>query len=279
MAGDRIESRAFDEDCEWPIVNQFLWQNGREVDRFDLPIPTDPIASGLWFGDGLFETMLVIQGEIFARDRHMARFHSGLERLKLIAPSFDEGLHRARDWLGGETGRIRLIFTSDGEQFIIAREHQIPVNAIKLLRFPFPIDSDSPLSGIKTLSYGFNTLALRFARSQGADDAILINHRNEVTESSLANLVAWDGEVWLTPPLNCGGLPGVTRELLIEFFGVVERVLSVDDLREMKALALTSSLRDLQVISEFEGLTYPPEMEVDRLRERFTNWRAQNLNP
>ncbi len=50
-------------------MSDFLWQNGARVDRLNLDVSTDRLRSGFWLGDGLFETMLVSDGEIFAKTK------------------------------------------------------------------------------------------------------------------------------------------------------------------------------------------------------------------
>lgn len=260
-------------------MSEFIWQNSRIVERLEIPTPKDPFAAGLWLGDGLFETMLALQGALFARRRHIERFEISAQKLGIEVKDFDQGLEAALSWLDGGIGRVRLTQTSDGQVFIFAREYKFPTNPLKIVLYPEVVAKASSFSGIKSLSYGLNSVALRFARSQNADDVLFENERGEIMESSLANLLAWDGDHWWTPALSSGCLPGVTRQLLIEFFGVRERGLSVRDLLEMQALALTSSLRGVQPVSHFQGVSYSFDGEADRLRQDFANWREQNLNP
>lgn len=261
------------------MTNEFLWQNGRRVERFEVPTSVDPSASGLWLGDGLFETMLALKGRIFARKRHIARFQLATQKLHLDLHDFEDGLDAAERWLNGRNGRIRLTQTSDREIFVFAREHQISNRSVELILYPDPVDFPGALSGIKSISYGVNAMALRFAKSHGADDVIFTNRRGEVTESSLANVLVWDGSTWWTPALTSGCLAGVTRELLIEFFGVKEREINVEELVRSEGLVLSSSLRGVQPVSKFQEISYGLQGEVDRLRQDFANWRVQNLNP
>jgi branched-subunit amino acid aminotransferase/4-amino-4-deoxychorismate lyase len=162
---------------------------------------------------------------------------------------------------------------------IASRTHEIPESALRLTLYPYPKNQDSILAGVKTLSYGENAHSLRYAQENGFDDVLFLNQRGEVSESALANLLLFDGSRWWTPPLSSGALPGVTRELLIAHFEVGERTLSQRDLVEMKAMALTSSLRDIQAISKFEEHSYLALNEVDRLRRDFQTWRRAKVDP
>jgi para-aminobenzoate synthetase/4-amino-4-deoxychorismate lyase len=75
------------------------------------------------------------------------------------------------------------------------------------------------------------------------DDVILCNERGEVTETTIANLaVHLDGR-WWTPALPCGLLPGVERGRLIDVGELAERVITVDEVRRARRLAVINSLR------------------------------------
>ncbi len=262
-------------------MSEFLWQNGARVERLLLNLPTDRAQSGFWLGDGLFETMLVSEGEIFAKERHLRRLAESMIRLGIAGKTseFVEGLDAATSWIAGECGQIRLTLLSSQEYIITARRHVIPSESLKLVHYPYPKNERSVLAGLKTLSYGENGAALRYAREREVDDVIFTNTSGFVTESALANLLLWDGSSWWTPSLGSGCLAGLTRELLMEFFEVKEGDFKIDDLREMQALALTSALRDVQPVSHFQGHSYSGLSEVGRLREQFQDWRAKNPHP
>jgi para-aminobenzoate synthetase / 4-amino-4-deoxychorismate lyase len=83
----------------------------------------------------------------------------------------------------------------------------------------------------------------RARRHPNADDVVLVNQRGEVTETARANLaLCLDGH-WSTPPLGSGLLPGVERARSLAEGRLVERVLSVEDLRRADRVATLSSLR------------------------------------
>ena len=81
---------------------------------------------------------------------------------------------------------------------------------------------------MKTTSYAENVLALRYAHERNAAEAILANSVGELCEGTGSNVFVGVGGQLLTPPLDSGCLPGITRELLIEWLGdVVERPLPI----------------------------------------------------
>ena len=76
-----------------------------------------------------------------------------------------------------------------------------------------------------------------------ADDVLLINERDEVVETTIANLLYRLDNRWYTPPLTSGGLPGIGRQALVADHTVNERVLPLDELPECAEFAVVNSLR------------------------------------
>jgi len=100
----------------------------------------------------------------------------------------------------------------------------------------------SPLARVKSLNYLDNILARREAAENGADDAILLNTRGRVAETTIANLFALiDGRV-VTPSVAEGALPGIARGLILERLEVAERPLTLAELRRAGEIVLTNSL-------------------------------------
>ena len=84
-------------------------------------------------------------------------------------------------------------------------------------------------------------------------------------------------EGWITPPLSSGCLPGITRRLLIENFGIVERQVDLSDLPSARAIAVTSSLREIQSVEEVDGKIFPNSRETEVLSAQFHSWILGNL--
>ena len=81
------------------------------------------------------------------------------------------------------------------------------------------------------------------ARRPDADTVLLWNERGEITEGTEANVVLELHGVRVTPPLECGLLPGVLREELLERGEIREQVVLKDDLPRVDRIWLISSLR------------------------------------
>jgi len=83
----------------------------------------------------------------------------------------------------------------------------------------------------------------RRERRPDVDEVVLVNDRSEVTESTIANLAVRLGDVWVTPPIDAGLLPGTYRSVLLREGALIERPVTVDVFRGAEELALLSSVR------------------------------------
>jgi branched-subunit amino acid aminotransferase/4-amino-4-deoxychorismate lyase len=114
------------------------------------------------------------------------------------------------------------------------------------------------LRHFKSFAYLPKYLANREARQAGYDDAVLTNERDEICELSFSNLFVLPRgtDTWLTPPLDSGCLPGITRAALLAsgLMSVREACLSEKDLRTCRAAIATNSLRGIMAISRIEGI-------------------------
>jgi para-aminobenzoate synthetase/4-amino-4-deoxychorismate lyase len=108
----------------------------------------------------------------------------------------------------------------------------------------------------KTTHRPLYAAAFEAAAQAGLGDVIFLNLSGEVTEGAISNLfIEKDGQ-WLTPPIECGLLPGVFRRHLLETRPTVaERVLSLEDLRQADAVYLANAVRGLRRVAiDWESL-------------------------
>ena len=85
----------------------------------------------------------------------------------------------------------------------------------------------------------------REERPDGIDEALMLNERGELCEGTITNVFVTreDGQI-VTPPLSCGLLPGIQREIALEN-GALEAVVTVDMLKTAKAIHMGNSLRGM----------------------------------
>jgi para-aminobenzoate synthetase / 4-amino-4-deoxychorismate lyase len=192
----------------------------------------------------LLETMRLHEGLVVRREQHLARAaraaaHFGFRWDAAAAgQALDEAVaaHSSGVW------RLRLLIADSGAATTMCTEHADDERVWRVALAPEPVDSGDERLRHKTTRRDLYTRAR--ATRPDADDVVLWNERGEVTEATIANIVAELDGTWYTPPLSCGLLPGVFRAAVLEADMVRERVLTKDDLRRATRLWLINSLRE-----------------------------------
>ena len=127
-----------------------------------------------------------------------------------------------------------------------------------MVTVPWPRNEHGALAGLKTTSYAENVVALARAAEHGASEALFANTAGDLCEGTGTNVFyVLDGEL-RTPTLVSGCLAGVTRALLLEWYGGRETDAPVEVLREASEIFLVSTTRDVQAVTrcddrELEG--------------------------
>jgi para-aminobenzoate synthetase / 4-amino-4-deoxychorismate lyase len=176
-------------------------------------------------------------------DGHLLRLEESARRFGfryLRAPLID-ALHRTVDRPDRRPLRVRLILGRDGSSRVTAHEIVDEPPVVRVAISADPIDSRDALRFHKTTRR--EPYQQRLAEHPGCDDVLLLNERGELTESTIANLVVSIGGRLLTPPLECGLLPGVLRAELLRRGEIVEQPLMPSDLPRAESLWLISSVR------------------------------------
>ena len=229
---------------------------------------------GFTLGDGLFETLLVRDGRPRLVHAHLERLGQGAAQLAIPLPGSADALaallqETAQRNRMGE-GSLRLTLTRGvaarglwpedlGTPTLVivpgpGRPHFEPLDVV--VARSTCRNERSPLSRIKSLNYLDGILARQEALGRGADEAILLNTRGELTEAAIANLfLQMDGE-WLTPPVRDGVLPGVMRGQLLARGFAREATLTPAAGERAEAALLTSSL-SLRPVRTWEGRSLP----------------------
>jgi para-aminobenzoate synthetase/4-amino-4-deoxychorismate lyase len=177
-------------------------------------------------------------------DHHLRRMASSAAYLGFPPPV--EARAMVLDAVAGVTGSARLRLVLHLDALLEVELHPLieeggPGEPLVLCIDPEPVDSRDVSLFHKTTDR--RRYDERTSRHPLADDVILVNERGEVTETTRANLLIQQDSQWVTPPLDCGLLPGVGRALLLESGRVVERVVTEAELRNSDGLATVSSLR------------------------------------
>ncbi|MDQ6526862.1 aminotransferase class IV [Nocardioides sp. LHD-245] len=243
-----------------------VWINGRLLS--DPTAPAVPVTDhGLTVGDAVFEAVKVVHGRPFALRRHLDRLARSARGLGLEGLDLDDVRRGVAAVLDGDLlalGRLRITVTGGNAPLgsgrgadpltviVVAAPMQPAPETTAVITVPWPRNERGPLAGLKTTSYAENVVALAAAREKGASEAVFGNLAGNLCEGTGTNVFyVVDGEV-RTPTLSSGCLAGVTRALVLEWFGARE----VDEPMEAAAAAdeifLVSTTRDVQGVHRWD---------------------------
>ncbi|MGH3787067.1 MAG: aminodeoxychorismate lyase [Pseudonocardiaceae bacterium] len=266
--------------------------NGGVVDPDAALLRADDL--GVLRGEGVFETVLVIDGLAVELEAHLARLARSAAMLELPAPDLPAWRACAQKvidaWDGGSEMVLRLILTRGTEPQAFARgtgyalgtavsptvlaQRRDGVAAVTLTRGTAPDLADQApwlLLGAKTLSYATNMAAIRHAERLGAQDAVFVAADGSVLEGPTSTVVIAQGTSLRTPPAELGILAGITQAALFraaEMAGWQVRVepLQVADLHAAEGVWLCSSVRLVTRVHTLDGHPLPDAGLTDTLR-------------
>jgi len=256
--------------------------NGRVSDQEHATISV--FDHGFLYGEGVYETLRTYNGQPFLFDRHMRRLRRSADRLALGVPlsddqigaRFRETIDAAR--LPGEA-YIRILVTRGVGELtydpaacptpsivVIVKPHVSPApeiftRGVRVSLVPVMRNHPSSVSpAIKSNNLINNALAMQHAVREGAFEGVMRNYRGELAELTQSNLFIVKNGAALTPPIDAGLLPGITREFLFELgaehgIAVNEAVLRDEDLLGADEAFLTSTTRELVPIVKVDDRT------------------------
>jgi branched-subunit amino acid aminotransferase/4-amino-4-deoxychorismate lyase len=249
MGRDCVESKAIDFNCIWGVGMKLL-VNGKVVSE---PLSL-PFSLSFIRGDGLFETILGLDEKIIAWQRHYERLAKSAEKLLIAIPAkidIEVGINQLLKGVIGKS-RIRVAALADGNWMVVVEVAESSDKLPSLIKMNQVINSNSPLSGVKSISYGQSMLAVRTAQARGYSDGVYLNQNGDVVETGSANIIILKDGKFITPAIETGCLPGITRQILIKDFAVTEGLFTWDQLLESDGVFLCSSIRLLTPVSKVE---------------------------
>ncbi len=250
-----------------PDLGVVSWVDGAIVPPGEAAIR--PEDKGL-VGDGVFEAIKIVDGQPFALRRHLERL---LVSARPLGLAIDLDVVRAgvADVLATDVARgprawLRITVTAGpsgmakgaapiAPTVMVATAPMAPWGpSANVVVVPWCRNDRGALTGLKTLSYLENGMAVRHAFAHDADEGIFANTRGNLCEGSGTNIfVVHDGRL-VTPPISAGCLAGITRGLLLEWLQeVVEADLPIDVLETCDEAFLTSTSRDVHPIGAVDG--------------------------
>jgi 4-amino-4-deoxychorismate lyase len=246
------------------------------------PGDTLPVTDrGLLYGDGLFETLAVIDGRPCLWHRHLARLRDGCERLGIAVP--DAATLRREAWsLTAQSPRavLKIIITrGSGGRGYRPPEAAQPRRVLMLSDWPdWPAAwaeqgvrvrlcdarvADSPMvAGLKHLGRLEQVLARAEWRDPAIAEGLMLDGRGHLIEATQSNLFLERAGQLITPELSRAGVAGVLRGLILDLAAaagspVLERRVVPEDLPQADALYLSNSLIGVWRVAALADHSYP----------------------
>lgn len=260
-----------------PDLSDLVWLNGSLVAADQARI--DPADRGFLLGDGVFETIRVTSKHAVWLDDHLDRLRRSAQSLDLPVPLDDRSLSdglatliaaqnhnesairltvtrgpgRLRGiWPPGEVGRPTILAT-----LAPLSPPQLDGSRAGVVAKTTRRNEHSPLSRIKSLSYGDAIIARQEAASRGAAEALLLNTAGHLACAAVGNVFVRIDGAWLTPRLEDGILPGLARARILPLVDAAELPITAGLLARAEAVMVSNSL-GLTSLGSLDGRALEP---------------------
>ena len=230
-------------------------------------------SAGLLVGRGVFETFRARPHGVLRLDRHYERLAAGAHLLGIEMTLKLDDLREAvaavvaRNGLDDARVRLTLSAGPDGGRpnvLIQARPAtdyppHLYERGIRLRTASTRRNQASPLSRVKSVNYAGNLIARDEARRAGADEALLLNSRGSIAEGSATNVFIVRDAILMTPRIEDGALPGITRRVVLDIahslgLRVREIRLRPGDLAVANEVLVTNAVAGVLPVAFIDGM-------------------------
>lgn len=255
-------------------MHKFVNLNGVLLETTQAVIPA--LSTAALYGKGIFSTIAVRGGDAMLWEKHWRRLSENAVKLGIDTGELNEYAVRNTVISTIERNRVRdgrarvtifdlaaaRLWSHHGAErslLLVGTADASPPAPMRLGISPYPVNSSSPLAGVKSCNYLEQLMAMEAALSNGLDEAIRVNERGEIVSAVLSN-VFWlkDGRL-RTPRLDTGCLPGTTREYVLERLECEEVIAGIAELRSADQIFLTSAGIGVVPAAEFAGRSMDPD--------------------
>ena len=252
---------------------------------------------GFQYGDGLFETMALVNGAPLLWDRHMQRLFHGAARLGINAPPESLLRHEAEQLgRGVERAVLKIMLTRgvSGRGYAPDKQAQTTrtVSLSPWLDYPVEprahgvaaqfcrtmISRNQATAGIKHLNRIEQVLA-RAELEKDCREGLMCDEFGRVIEGTMTNLFIVSQDRLLTPKLSYSGVEGIMRGLVLERaaeLSLETRVIDINksDVLQADEVFLTNSLIGLWPVRRIETKEYPLGRMTQRVQEAIVDAHA-----
>lgn len=269
--------------------------NGKFLGKEELQLKPD--NHSYRYGDGLFETIKVIDGNILFKEEHFERLVHGLSILKYKKPysfSFEklcgEIINLCRRNQCENSARVRLSLSrgnggirdcDDNMSYLIecwplkGTNRITSEQGLKIGIYPDAYKSCDIFSNIKSANYLPYVMAANWASENELDDALILNQHKRICDATIANVFWVKANKVYTPPLSEGCIAGIMRKKLLASkihgndYDISEKELQADMLLNADEIFLTNVIKGIMWVSKYENRSYQNTISNKIISELF----------
>lgn len=295
-------------------MSGLTWVNGRFVSPGETCLEAG--ERGFLYGDGVFETIRLYDGRLFAWAQHADRLAAGCQTIGITYPEpvIAVGIQAMLAALNAEgtpadngAGSLRLTVTRGsnpaGARGLLPIQGLQPTVVItaklgepyhpdaycrgqRAITISFPRNHLSPVVRLKSLNYLENVLGRQEAAAAGADEGFFFNIKGELAEGTASNIfLLFDDQELVTPPIESGLLPGIARGIVLSVgcaigLQVRQQIVTSQDFKRVREAWLTNSLLEVMPLISLDkapiGDGHPGQI-ASTMRQAYRNHVMQHL--
>jgi branched-chain amino acid aminotransferase len=259
-----------------------IWHNGELTPWREARLHV--LNHGLHYGSCVFEGERVYAGNIFKLREHTERLFNSARVLGFEIPYSVEEIDAACDLVvatgGLKDAYVRPVAWRGSEMMAVSAQHTKINVAIAAWEWPSYFNPEDRLKGIRLKTatwrrpgpdtaptnskaaglYMICTLSKHEAEAEGYHDALMLDYRGLIAESTGANIFLVQDGVIHTPTPDCF-LDGITRRTVMELaharkFEIVERQIAPDELANTQEVFLTGTAAEVTAVKEIDGQSF-----------------------
>jgi aminodeoxychorismate lyase len=246
-----------------------------------------PSNRGVRYGDGIFETMKLLNGNLLFADNHFARLWKGLQLLQFDIPKHfspellqESILSLAKKNKHQAKARVRLtIVRGNGglydaenntphyciETWALQTEDILNTNGLVAGIYDAVKKTTGAISNCKHNNYLPYAMAALHAKKQKWNDAIVLNSYGNICDSTIANIFYIKDAVIYTPALSEGCVAGVMREHILQQlrdngYTCKETTVTVNDILQADEVFVTNATYNMRWIKQIDNASYKNEL-------------------
>ena len=279
----------------------FIWLDGELVDWKEAKVHV--LTHGLHYASSVFEGERCYEGKVFREIEHTKRLHHSantlgfeipysveeicnIRKTVLDANNIKNGYIRPVSWRGSEmmgisaqNNTIHLAVAAWEWPSYYTQEARLKGIKLELSKWKRPAPDTAPVSTKSAGLYMICTLAKHAAELNGFEDALMLDYRGFIAETTSANIFLVINNEIHTPKADCF-LNGITRQEVIKIAAeqgikLVERHIKLEELAMANEVFCTGTAAEITPISQIGEYTYKPDVICKLLIKEYNKVTGQ----